>query len=375
MRRLGIFLGMVFFILCSLGNTGVLATERSVYSAKVIFADEVIEQEGLKTQEIQVEILEGEKKGSTTKLVVPYDKLFIRQLRAGDKVKVAVSSIEGEDYYQFFDFIRARNYVWLFILFVVLAAAFLGFRGSKRLFPSILLVIALLVGAIPFSGQLVPSVLLCLLILAFVTALTSWLRTKNKLLVVTTTLSVIFCLVIGLLIFLGFSQASYVVPFIGSVTTLDENLYDQVVTVLILSILFIPAGGVINASIQISKHIWEEFSDKAAISLNVVVKRGLKVSQKISAGELNNLIIVILGLTLAAVFLVKEQYPEIESWDNGWIALQVIYAISSGISILLVSPITTFFLAALIDLNKHRSARTFGGQRRLNVVHRGGKSN
>ncbi|MBU0976665.1 MAG: YibE/F family protein [Patescibacteria group bacterium] len=366
MRKTLLVLG-VMIVLGGLGASRARAVERDIYAARVIKVEDVIEQEGLKTQEVQVEILEGDNKGNTTKLVIPYDELFIRQLRVGDKVKITASSIDGEEYYQFFDFVRTRNYIWLFVLFLVLTVAFLGLKGMKTLLPSILLVLGLIVGMIPFSGHLVQSVVLCLIIIAAVSSVTAWVRAGNKLLVFAVSFSVILSLVVGLFVFLGFSQASYIVPFIGSITTLDESLYDDIIIVIILSILFIPAGGVINASIQVAKHIWEEFSDKARTPIGEMLKQGLKVSQKISSGELNNIIIAILGLSLAGIFLVKEQYPEIAFWDNGWVALQVVYTISSGIAILLITPITVLSSAAFLDLIKHKS-KVVGGQRRLNVT-------
>ena len=74
---------------------------------------------------------------------------------------------------------------------------------------------------------------------------------------------------------------------------------------------------------------------------------------------------MVIGVSLAGIFLIKEQFPHINYWDNGWISLQVIYTISAGISILLISPITVFISAAVIALSQAKERA--GSQRRLGV--------
>ncbi|MBN2016081.1 YibE/F family protein [Candidatus Dojkabacteria bacterium] len=341
------------------------ATSESVVNGKVVEADQVTEKEGLRVQTVKVEILEGEYKGSVSSLDVPLDTIFTRPISIGDKLKVDITSIGDEVYFQFYDFARARTYIWLALLFLIVIIVFLGWKGFKTLIPSILLVLFLLLGVIPDIFDKVSILWGALIVISVVSALTAWIRIRDVLLTVIVVFSVVLALLIGFIIFMGFSNVTYIVPFLGSVTTLDEDLYLKVLDLVLVSIIFLPAGGVVNASTQVVKYLFEKFSSRTQFSTGDIIKEGIRVSQKISAGELNNLIVMMVGISLAGVFLLKEQFPHVRFWDNGWVALQVIYTISAGITILLISPISVFITAAVMGYQ--RSRKEFGGQRRLRV--------
>jgi len=165
---------------------------------------------------------------------------------------------------------------------------------------------------------------------------------------------------------MGFANVSYIELFFGNITPITDSLNIKVIEVVYTSIVFIPAGGVINASIQVAKHLLDHFGKVEKNELSEMLKSGLKLSQKISAGELNNLIIMIIGSSLVGIFLIKESFEDLRFWDNGWISLQLIYLVSSGISILLITPITVFITAAILNLMKHIQ-KGKGGQRKLNI--------
>lgn len=341
-------------------------TSQLILDAKVLEVTEITQQEGLRIQIVQVEIIEGTYKGNVKELQIPLETVFVRSLKAGDRIKVSITFIDNEAYFQFYDFARSRNYLWLFVLFIIILVVFVGWKGFKTLIPSILLIAFLLIGIIPnllVKGNLLVN---SLIIIGVVSSITAWIRIKHKLLTIIVTLSVLTSLLIGFLVFVGFSQVSYVVPFLGSIAAIDENFYLRVLDLIFVSVIFVPAGGVINASIQIAKYLLEKFGMKSNLSIGDMLKDGMRISQKISAGELNNLIVMMIGLSVGGVFLIEKQYPEVKFWDNGWVSLQVIYAISAGLAILLITPITVFVCAGVVSLSK-RNGKTKGGQRLLKM--------
>lgn len=341
-------------------------TSKLILNAKILEVTEITQQEGLRIQTIRVEILEGTYKGNVKELQVPLETIFVRPLKVGDRIKVSITFIDNEAYFQFYDFARSRSYIWLFVLFIIILVVFVGWKGFRTLIPSISLIAFLLIGIIPnllVAGDLLVN---SLIIIGIVSAITAWIRIKHKLLTIIVTLSVIVSLLIGFLVFVGFSQVSYIVPFLGSIATVDEDLYLKVMDLIFVSVIFVPAGGVINASIQVAKYLLEKFGEKSSLSIGDMLKEGMRISQKISAGELNNLIVMVIGISLAGIYLIKEQYPEVRFWDNGWVSLQVIYAISAGFSILLITPITVFICAGVIGFSK-RNGKSKNGQRPLKM--------
>lgn len=365
MRRLFIILS--FFVFLSIfADTVFAAGDDEIFNAKVLEVESVVEHDGLRMQTIKCEILEGDYRGSIRDILVPLENDFSRPVKVGDRIKINVVEIGEEQYFQFYDFARSRNYIWLFGLFTILLLVFVGWKGAKTLIPSFLLVLLLLIGAVPDLLSSVGFLVGSILVIFILTAVTTWIRIRHKLLTIIVPFSVVLSLLLAFLVFVGFSQTAYVVPFIGSVTIVEEDLYAHVLDLMLVSVIFIPSGAVINASIQIAKYLMEEFDKKKAFSIGEMLKEGIRISQKICAGELNNLIMLMVGISLSGIYLIKEQFPNLNFWDNGWISLQVIYTISAGLSILLISPITIFITAAVIALSKGKAA--LGGQRRFKIM-------
>jgi uncharacterized membrane protein len=335
-----------------------------IVDARVTRVDEVVVQEGLRIQGVEIEIQEGEYKGGVYGLQVPLETMFVRSLKVDDSIKVSVSNIGENVYFQFYDFARSNNYYWLFLLFLVILIAFVGIKGIRTLIPSILLILFLIIGIIPdFLPKL--GVLTGSLAVTFlITCITGWIRLRQKLLVVIVCLAVVLSLLVGFLVFAGFSQISYIVPFLGSVTTIDENIYLGVLDITLISVIFIAAGGVINASVQIVKHLAEKHIIGEVNKIQQMLKEGFKVSQKISAGELNNLMIMMIGVSLSGIFLLKQQFSNMKFWDNGWVSLQIITMVSAGLSILLITPITVLITAAGFSIFR-KKVNVRGGQRRF----------
>lgn len=342
------------------------ASKEEIFNAKVVEVEEINERDGLRIQTIKCEVLNGEYKGTIEEIQVPFDSSFLRPIRTGDRIKVSFITIGDERYFQFYDFNRSRSYIWLFLLFIVMVVVLLGWKGMKTLLPSFLLMAFLLLGIIPNVLSQVGLLIGSLVTVGLIGGITTWVRIQHKLLSIIVPFSVILCLLIAFLVFVGFSQTAYVVPFIGSIAAIDEDVYGRVLDFVMISIIFIPAGGVINASIQVAKYLMEKFSKKTNLSISEMLKEGLRISQKISAGELNNLIVLVIGMSLAGVYVIKQQYPHLSFWDNGWISLQVIYTISAGLSILLITPITVFVSAALLGIQK--GGAKLKGQRRLRIT-------
>lgn len=360
------FFSLLFLLI---GYLQVTASDSEVIvNAKILEVDEVVEIDGLRTQTIRGEILQGELKGTVYEIQVPLESKLLRSLAVGDRIKVSVMDIGEEKVFQFYDFARSKTYVWILVLFIVLAGTFLGIRGIKTLIPSFILVLLIFSGIVPDILGTKNSVGISLALVTFISAITAWFRLKSKLLTFIVSFSTLICLLLSYLLFAGFSNTIYVLPFIGSLAAVDDELYTQVINVLLVSIIYVPAGGLINASIQVSKSLVEEIKGDIGSSIGKILKQGLRLGQRISSGELNNLIMIIIGISLAGTLLIKGLFDNTGMWDHGWISLQVLYAICAGLSFVLITPITVFITSISITLIQTRD-RT-GEQRKLRGTNR-----
>ncbi len=357
-----LIIGISFILLPS----KVSANIGTVLVAKVIDAEGINENDGLLFQNVRVEVLKGEYKGVTTEVQVPFQNDSERPLQTGDRIMIRTIEVNDDVYFQFYDFSRSKNYVWLLLLFIIVVVAFLGLRGLKTLIPSFSIVLFVIIGLIPSIIDSINLTALYLSLIGIIAGLTAWIRLRHKLLAVIVLFSVMLCLFSGYLIFAGFANVSYIEPFLGTTTSVTNKLNMQVIDIVYMSALFIPAGGVINASIQVSKYLLDDHEKGEKNDLTKMLKSGLKLGQKISAGEMNNLIIMIIGLSLAGIFMITETLNDMSFWDHGWISLQIIYLVSSSLSILLITPITVFITSGFLSLiNSERKGRA--GQQKLNI--------
>lgn len=337
-----------------------------ILDARVVEVSEVVERDGLRIQVVKAEILKGEYKGTVQEVQVLFDSEFVRGLHISDRIKVSVLSIGDEILFQFYDFSRSRSYILLLALFIVILIAFVGLRGIKTLFPSITLAFFLVFALIPDKLPQI-GVIGSLSLIGIISFATAWIRLKRNVLAVIVTISVILCLLLAFLVFMGFSQTAYVVPFAGTLNIISEDQFSDVISVMYLSIIFVPAGAVINASIQVTKHLSERFSNVSRESITQMIKEGVRVGQKISAGELNNLIMLMIGISLSGIYLIQREQELMSYWDNGWIALQVIYTVSAGLSILFIALITVAMWALTFRIlqgrDRLKGQRIFGSMR------------
>lgn len=361
-------IALISIVLFSALYQRVYAAEPMILDAQVVETSDIREEEGLRMQQVTVEILEGEEKGSRTAISIPLEEVHSRPVKIGDKIIISLSNTDDRTIYQFYDFKRANSYIWLVLLFLIILLAFIGFKGLKTLTPSIILVLLILVGIIPKFFSLNISLIISILLVAFISAITAWIRLKSKLYTIIITFSAVVCVLIGLLIFVGFSQVAYVVPFLGSISTLNEEVYLKTIDVVIISIVFIPLGGILNSSIQLSKNMMEKYTGSKKVTISEMLKKGFRTSQKVSGGELNNLITIMIGISLVGLYFLNEQYPGHSMWNNGWVALQVIITISAGLSILMVSPIIVFISVGVSEWFGGKKKKVKGGQRRFKYV-------
>jgi len=324
------------------------STTEDIVDAKIIDAKPIQYQDGLKTQVVSCEILEGSSKGSVFDVQILIGREFSRQSKIGDTIKVSVITRDEGVLVQFYDYSRANSYIWLVVLFSFLLLLFVGLSGMKRLLPLFLVTILIGTGILPDFLLRFGSYLVGFLIVAIISVITGFIRIRDAILTVIVVASVIVSLVIGFLVFAGFSTTVYVEPFLGSITTTNEQVYIDFLYILKLSMLFVPLGSVLNSSIQITKFLLEKFGKAKKITLAPMLRNSFFVSQKIVAAEFNNLAIMIVGMSLAGIYLIKQEYSQVSIWENGWVALQILYITSIGLSILLTTPITALVTAIVM---------------------------
>lgn len=361
----------IFFIILSAFLVFVLAgvqpvsAANEIFEAKVTASSEVKEQDGLRTELVTVEILNGENKGMVQDIEVPLYNPGTRELKAGDHIKVSKVTVGQETYFQFYDFGRSNSYLFLLVPFAILLLTIAGWKGIKTLIPSILLLVMLLVSVLPNFMTKFNGLVSALVAVSIITFITAFIRLKHKGIAIIVCLSVIFCLLLAFFVFSVFARLLYIDPFLGSFLTDSAGSSTKVFDITLLSILFIPLGGVINASIQIAKQLDETFAHRTDLSLAEVLRDGFRISQKIASGELNNLVITILGVSLAGIYFIKTTYSGVPFWDNGWFALQIIIVLCSGMAILLIAPITSVVTTGVIGLPKFRGKT--GSQKKLEM--------
>lgn len=327
-----------------------VSAQEEVYDLKVVEASEVEDNKGIAIQKIKGEILEGQYKGEIKEISIPMNSVFVRAVKVGDLIKVKSSYSQQDVFFQFYDFNRTNVYMWLFIPFFALLITVVGVRGLKTLVPSMLLILGLLINFIPDIFVNKNKLIVVSLIIAIISFTTAYISTKNRLTSFLVMLSVGLSSFCSFIIFNVFAHNAYITPFVGTISIIDEEVYREMMHILITAILFVPLGAVINASIQITKNLCDKFIKGNKMPLNKALREGLLLSQKVTAGELNNLIVTIVGLSLTSVFYLKATYETSSFWNDGWIALQVVSILTAGISIMLVAPITSVLLVVWFSI-------------------------
>lgn len=327
------------------------STKEEIVSAKITQVNPVVYYEGLKTQMVTCELLEGEHKGAVFDVQILIGQEFTRQSKIGDKIKVSVVDRDGDLLVQFYDYSRMSSYIWLVLLFVLLLVLFIGLSGIKRLLPLLLIILLIFIGFLPDFLLRFGAYLVAFIAIAAISGFTGFIRIKDILLTAIVVASVLVSLGIGFILFAGFSSTIYVEPFLGSITTTNDQVYSDFLFIMKLGMLFIPLGSVLNSSIQITKFLLEKFGKAKKILLAPMLKSSYTVSQKIVAAEFNNLAIMIIGMSLAGMYLIRQEYPQVSVWENGWVALQILYIVSIGFVILLTTPITAFVTAIAMFLS------------------------
>lgn len=359
MRRLTLLVVITFLVLPIIaflpGN--VFADEVMIFDAKVLEAQPITEQDGLRMQTISCEILEGDYKGTVGEVQVFLEKEFSRPLQSGDRIKVNLTTLNGDLYIQFYDFTRSSSYLWLFGLFAVAFIAFIGMKGIRIILPSVFVILLVILGIVPDFLPQGALLFVSLLLLSFITGLSAWVRLRNVPLMIISIFAVAISLSIAFLVFAGFSQNAYVSPFLGTITTVDDQILLDMLEVQLASILFVPAGAVIHSSIRIAEYISKRFRKSQKIVVGPMLKRGIKIGQKLAAIECNSIFLAVFGISLSGIYILKMQQPYLHFWDNGWVALQIIYIISAGISILLVAPITVLTAAGVLIVLRQTGER------------------
>ncbi len=343
---------LVIFQFFFISKATALEAESVVVGARVIELEEIINDNGIEVQTVKGEILSGEFKSTVQQIVVPIDSGFIRPLEKGDEIKIKIVELDSDYAFQFYDYARTSNYIWILLLFVIFLAAFGGSKGLQRLIPAIVFTVLLAVGFIPDWLDREYYLLWLFLLLSIIAGISAYIRLKNKTLVFVVVISTLVCLGIGTASFISLSQVSNVFPFVTFPEGASEVSYQKIMDFMIVGAVIIASGAVINSTIQLIKHLIDQFEKRKEVEVKTLLKEGFHATQRIATSEVNSLVLVILGSSIAGMYFISTQDNLMPIWEHGWVVLNIITIISSGISILLVTPISVLFISLLANFNR-----------------------
>ncbi len=348
------------FILISLGffcNRSALSQEQlpeeKYFKAQIVAI--------LETDKVQVKILEGEEKDNLIELEYgPGLNLKNSQKLKKDETVVLLQQQVGENKTQYFiiDKYRLGNLAFIFFIFffgVILVAGLQGLTSILGMLVSLLVILKFIVPQIlqghnPFLISLIGS----LFILASTIYLAHGLNIKTHLaalstlitLILTAILSVVFTQM-ALLTGLG-SEEAYSLT-LGSTAQINFK------GLLLGGILIGALGSLDDVTTSQAAALFELNSLDAKISLEELIKRGMRIGKEHVAGMVNTLILAYAGASLALFLLFYLGAQSKPFWmilNSEVIAEEIIRALAGSTGLVLAVPITTFLAAYYLKKKK-----------------------
>lgn len=326
-----------------------------IIEAKVLhvvsYEEEDIASTGIKdkSQKIEVEILEGDKKGNT--LTIDNDYIMLEE---GDKFFLyhSVDGISGREAYSVKDIDRRPTILLFILLFVIVVLVFSGKQGVRSLLGLLgsffvityVLIPSLLKGYPPILTSIVVATIILFLAIYFTHGF-------NRISTVAFTGTVLAVVITGVLAFVGVTLAR----FTGVVT--EESFYLSLntngaldFTGLLLGGIMIGVLGVLDdIAVTQAAVVRELYSSASHLSHKDVYKKALGVGKEHVGALVNTLALAYTGASLPLLLLFSSANSNGFSVINQEIfATEIIRTIVGSIGLILTVPITTLLAVYML---------------------------
>lgn len=295
----------------------------------------------------------------------------------GDKVLVSATDNTGGVGYAIIDYYRMPAAIWLFVLVLILAVIFAGWRGLGALVGLVLSVVVLVQFLIPQILQgsapyLVTAIGIMIISLPGIYIAHGISRRTSVALVST---------YITLLVAVGLSIVAVKITQLSGVSTeniwfLSQTMPELNIRGLLLCGLLISLVGILDdITVGQSAAIYELKQANPKLTTRELYRRGLRIGREHIASLINTLVLVYVGASLLfIVYLsVAFPYPLLVMLNSEMIMEEIVRALVGSASLILAVPITTFLAAWYVSSHSKDKPRKAPKRAKANAAAIGSK--
>ena len=306
------------------------------------------------TQELLVDILQGEHQGEVLSLSNYMSALFNVDVQVGDRVIVRIITNDDGSYYPtMFNYDRGIQLIPLVAVFVILLLVLGGKKGVGALFGLLFTLVCVWWILIPGLIQGLPAMPLTIFIVsvtatASLVALNGW-SCKT------------FCAALGCMA--GVVAAGVAAALVGAAMPMDgfnmteaEDLIlygaDKGLDIhglLVCGVLIASLGAVMDVALSLASAMWEIHLINPDMKPRQLVQSGMQVGKDAMGTMANTLILAFAGASLNLLILIQTyDIPFLQLINTDFLCIEIIQSMAGSIGILLTVPLVAAISAQIM---------------------------
>lgn len=309
-------------------------------------------------QELEITLLQGEKKGETIELTNYLTQIHSIKVSEGQTVIVCVDAPEGaEAYYTVFGYDRTAPLILLITTFsavVLLVGKMKGLRALLGVAYSLFLVMMFLMQAIYHGFHPVAVTLLTVLIAAGVSLLLLNGFSRRTLVGILSTLAgvgvtgLVFALFSGLLHLTGYNlDSAEMLLMVGQSTGLSIRY------LLLAGVLISALGAVMDVSVGLAASLEELLAVNPDLNRKDLFRSGLNIGKDMIGTMSNTLILAYAGSALDTMLcLLAYGYASNQLFSSDYLTVELSQGLCATIGVVLTVPVTTAVAAVIFVRRK-----------------------
>lgn len=329
----------------------------------------------LGSQELEVEMLDGEEKGEIISVTNYLTKTHSVYAEEGTKIIISADRPEGtEPYYSVYNYDRTLPYVSSLL---ILAAAIICIgkgKGVKAILGpaySLFLIVYLVLPAV-FSGYspTVMSILCAVLSTAVTLLLLNGQSKKTYAAIIATTLGVFLALVLFMLMswmlhLKGFSSSEA-----EDLILINEATGLRIKDLLFAGVLISSLGAIMDVGMSIVSALFELLHHNPELSAGELFKSGIEIGKDMIGTMTNTLILAFTGSAFITLLVfVSYQVQANQLFNSNYIAIEIAQGICGTFGIVLTVPIASAVSAVMLIRNKKEQEQIVTFQTHANNKH------
>ena len=313
----------------------------------------------LGTQELQVEMLDGEEEGNILEVTNYLTQTHNVYAEKGTKLIINADRPEGdvEPYYTVYNYDRTIPMISCFVVLAIAVICIGGGKGVKSiagLVYSLFLVVYMVLPAV-FSGY--SPILMSIICGVLSTAVTLLLLNGNSEKTWAAVLSTVIGVICSLLFFLVMSLLVHIDGFSSSeaegLVLINQVTGLQIKDVLFAGVLISSLGAIMDTGMSIVSALYEVHTHNQGLTARELFRSGIEMGKDMIGTMTNTLILAFTGsafITLL-VFLSYQVQPA-QLFNSNYLTIEIAQGICGTFGIVLTVPATSMIAAVLLAKKK-----------------------